>query len=629
MHEFGKYSAEEFEMKKYDRDPSAEAVVIYDIGQTYFVPLESGFEMVFERKTKLKIFGKAGLKWAQFEIEYFNENQKMESVEGIKANTYNFENGIVRTTALNTKNIYEEKRSEHWMAKKFAMPDVKEGSVIEVRYKIRSPYFFNFRSWYFQKEIPVIYSEYKTKMVPFYEYSYILQGANKFDSFKTYVDNGLSNQFGSITYQDMVYEFIMNDLSAFKDEEFITSSNDYIIKLDFQLATVHQTNGTSQQYMTTWPKMIEDMLDEDSFGRYYKSSKKFGKSINDTMKISTRTVKERSEIVERYVKSNFNWNGSESKMASKTLKEFLKDKTGNSADINLYLAGLLNAVGVEAFPVLLSTRDHGKIKYDYPFHHFFNYVVVVAKIEDKYVFMDATEPLAHFGELPTICLNDKGLVVNKEKPEWANFGSTTTSLIENNFTLKLSTNADSIIGAFRIISNGYDALTLRSKYLKDPNSLKKELTTHSFTVTDSITTNNLYQIEKSFEVSFNAQVAVERVENKILISPFCETAISENPLKQVFRTYPIDMIYKKARHFTSSINIPDGYKSINNPAGLSVHNNQIDILYKVEEIDKTIKVDAYYNFKKDVYDPSEYTYIKGYFNKIVDKFNEKIILSQK
>ena len=68
-------------------------------------------------------------------------------------------------------------------------------------------------------------------------------------------------------------------------------------------------------------------------------------------------------------------------MTSKTAKEFLNTRTGNAANINLFLCSMLNEAGIQASPVLLSTRDHGKILKDYPFQQFINYVIVLAKID--------------------------------------------------------------------------------------------------------------------------------------------------------------------------------------------------------------------------------------------------------
>lgn len=625
-HEFGKYSNEEFRLQKYSKDPSAEAIVIYDIGKSYFNSTDEGFELIFERRTKIKIFTKAGLKWAQISIPYYEENNKNEEILDLKGNTFNFENGEIRISPLDIRNSYNEKYNEHWHNRKFAMPDVKEGSVIEISYQIISPYLFNLRNWEFQNKIPVIYSEYTTKMIPFYEYTYILQGASKFDDFKSFVEKGLPNRVAQIDFQNMVYYFVMKDIPAFKDESFITSTDDYIIKLDFQLAAIHYPTGGDVTIMTTWKKMSEEMLDNDNFGKYLKNSKKKGKEIIDTMKIASLSTYEKARIIEHFVKSNFNWNGNNDKFSNKSVKDFLVTKTGNCAEINLFLTGMLNAAGIEAHPVIISTRSHGKIKLDYPFHHFFNYVIVVAKIDSSSILLDATEPLSNFSEIPTRCLNDKGLVIQKNKVEWVDLKSTSISSIEYKFILKPDTTNNTISESCRIITTGYNAIDYRNKFSGSYKELKINLLGNSSLLGDSLKPINLVQIEKPFEIDFNKKNQIETIEDKIIISPFCKTVITENPLKQVFRNYLVDFTYKKAFKFQSNIVVPHGYKLLKKPEDLNINNNMIKITYNTEnENSDTIKVMGVYEFKKDIYGISEYFDLKSYFNKIVDKFNEQLV----
>jgi hypothetical protein len=261
------------------------------------------------------------------------------------------------------------------------MPDVKEGSVFEVSYKIRSPFLFNLRSWQFQYEIPVIYSKYTTKMIPFYEYVYIRHGNKKFDDFQSYTDKGLPKKFRSFEYQEKVYSFTMKDLPAFKDESFITSVNDYVSRIEFQLATVHKTDGTSEEIMTSWQRISDDMLNNEFFGSYLSSCRNKSKDMTDTLKKASISAIEQAKIIDRFVKSNFNWDGNSSKYVNKSAKDFLKSKTGNCAEINLFLAGMLNSAGIDAYPVLLSTRMHGKLNKDYPLYNSFNYVIVQAIID--------------------------------------------------------------------------------------------------------------------------------------------------------------------------------------------------------------------------------------------------------
>ena len=229
---------------------------------------------------------------------------------------------------------------------------------------------------------------------------------------KALLDTGLSKRFGSIEYQDMVYLFVMKDLPTFKDESFITSPNDYIVKLDFQLSILHRPNGANQEIMTTWPKLSEELTDNDSFGKYLKNCKRKVK-ITDDMQFASKSTIEKAKMIDHYVKSNFNWNGVSDKFATKSIKEFLTSKTGNCADINLFYAGMLNAAGIEAYPVIISTRNHGKLKLDYPFQHFFNYALVLAKIDSVSYLLDATGAISNFTEIPSRCINDRGLIIQK------------------------------------------------------------------------------------------------------------------------------------------------------------------------------------------------------------------------
>ena len=45
-------------------DKAAEAVVLYDIGKSYFIRDDNGFDLVFERRTRIKIFSDPCRKWA-------------------------------------------------------------------------------------------------------------------------------------------------------------------------------------------------------------------------------------------------------------------------------------------------------------------------------------------------------------------------------------------------------------------------------------------------------------------------------------------------------------------------------------------------------------------------------------
>ena len=540
----------------------------------------------------------------------------------------NIENGTLSRTKLDLKTCHDEKLNKYWMLKKFAMPNVKEGSIIEYHYKISSDYKFKLRNWDFQWKIPVIFSRYVTKMIPFYQYSWLLQGADKFDSQKSYVEQGIERDFGVTKFHDMIYEFEMRNLPAFKDEKFISAPDDYIIKLSFQLSKVTDYYGVSQNIQTTWPEMINDLIKHEDFGGYSRKCESMASKILDIKSLSNLPAQQKFDSILNYVKSNYNCNDIDDKYAIKTPKTFLKDKFGNVAEINLFTLGLLNAAGVKAVPVIVSTRENGKIKYDYPFSHFFNYVLILADIDGKKVLADATIPLSLNNRIPEKCINDKGLIIQKDKVEWVGLQSIIPSgeKVTVNITLSDSTQNAKILNS----TTEYLAQDNRKEFGTNTKTIKKGILDKGYgLVESSIIVKNQTNVKEPYILSYSIEDHPERINDKIYVSPFLREIIKENPLKQPTRSYPIDMIYPKKTTYFSEINIPDGYKIEFIPPNDKIKNDKFELDYITSADEKKINVSFTYYFKVPVYDAEEYNKIKYYFNEIVNKGSEKIVFVKK
>ena len=623
--EYGNVGMNDISYSSYPSDKEAEAVVIYDMGKSYFDRTDNSFDVVYERTTRIKVFKEAGIKYANVEIPFYGEGDIYESVYDIEACTYNFENGAFTRTKLDLKACHDEKVNKYWTKKKFAMPNVKVGSIIEYQYKINSQYIFKLRNWNFQWKIPVLYSKYTTKMIPFYQYTWLLQGANKFESQKSFVDTGAERQFGNSKFQDMVYEYVMKDLPAFKDEEFITSEDDNMIKLNFQLSKVIDLDGISHNEYSTWPELIKELHSDEDFGGYERKSEGQASKIFDLKSLTLLPAKQKFDSVLNYVKANYKWNNTNSRMASKSLKNFMKDKSGNNADINLFAIGLLNAVGVKASPVILSTRDNGKIKLDYPFLHYFNYVTILADIENKKVLTDATVLLSANDRMPDKCINDKGLIVQKNKVEWVGLQSLVPSKIQKTIQMNLTDTINNV--TVQTSATEYIGLDYRNDFGTNTSTIKKHLLDKGYAVKDSsIVVKNQTNIHEPYILKYSVEDHPEKINDKIYVSPFLHEVLAENPLKQSTRTYPIDMIYPKKSTYYSEINIPQGYKVDFLPATDKISNDMFELEYYTQVNDQKINVLLVYYFKIPVYEAAEYSKIKYYFNEIVNKGSEKIVL---
>jgi hypothetical protein len=86
------------------------------------------------------------------------------------------------------------------------------------------------------------------------------------------------------------------------------------------------------------------------------------------------------------------------------------------------------------------------------------------------------------------------------------------------------------------------------------------------------------------------------------------------------------MVYKTRHSFVTYIDIPVGYKYLEQIKPVSIDNKLVSIQYQIFIKDNVIVVSGFYEFKKPVYSRFEYIDLKSYMTKIVETFNEKIVL---
>lgn len=625
----GKINSHETTMTEYAPDPDAEAVVIYDLGDYFFQGdhNKGTFILHKNRQIKIKILKQAGINYSNFEIPLYHERHESDDLVINSAVVYNFENNSLRKTVLDPKRIFEEKINNHWSAKRFTMPDVKEGSIIELDYSIVTPFYFNMGIWEFQRTIPVIYNRLNFRAIPYFTFTYILKGDKNFDDFQSRRLNR-EIRFGNLKYEEMEYTFVKREIPAFKDEEFISARKDYMVAMDFQISKIFFPQGGSKDIMSTWPEMCRDFLNYQDFGKYMKSSEKEAKKILPTLSLEGISPLEQVRTITGYVKSMYNWNGSYGKFASEKLSDFLNKKTGNSGNINLFLAGLLKAQKLNATPLILSTRKNGAISLAHPFESFFNYVIVRVEIDGESYFLDATEPMLRFDEIPERCTNVRALVVKPGSEEFVITYQKEPVIEEKEIRITpLSGEEKRMEAAITLSGRGNAAYNLRRIYLGKDENLLNYLKVR-YGVEAEAGSLAVREQDDQFSFSFRYVAGEGVVPEKIFIPLFANMALKENPFRQTIRTLPVDMVFLKGESYRSVIEIPEGYKVEYLPEVVEVKNEIVDYHLKVTQKERQIEIEAGYNLRKNMYEASEYPLLKDLFSEIVEKYNEAVILTK-
>lgn len=639
--EYGKISQKEFEMESYEKDIEAKAVILYDKGKSIFFDTDKGYDIRFTRHKRIKIFDKSASQYAEVSIPYYVDiNGETELVKSIEAVTYNTINGKLTQKKLDPETIYEERINERLYNLKFIFPDVQDGAILEYRYILETPNHFNLPDWTFQDKIPTVYSEYQVSMIPFYEYVFCAQGITGFDYYTSEFEKekrtwGRVNKlFGrnmdsGIEFQDYVHTYVLKDIPAFEDETFISSINDYIIKMDFQLAKVsHPTGGTSE-IISTWNALNKSLLKHDKFGKYLKNCSKIAKKIlaNELM-ISGENEPERAKQIIEYMKSRFEWNGKYGKYASQSAKEFYKKTRGNAADINLFMIAMLNEAEVSVEPVILSTRNHGKIPTDYPFDHFTNYVISFINTESPFL-ADATEELLPYNKVPLRCNNEKGLIVEKENTQrWISLGINEVSLENNTVRMELDSISMDIKAKVYIQSTEYESFYARNKFKND--SLKvREFYKNKIGEIGRLRITGYSNPNRPYCLNFETSVETEKFADNIVVKPFLNLPMANNSLTHEKRIHPVDFVYPWENRFESFLEVPAEFLIAQLPEEYNHDNELVEINLNYSIVESVLTVKGKYKFKKSIYAAHEYAQIKQYMDEIVKKFNQPIVLEKR
>lgn len=645
---FGKVDEETLKMRVYDQDTSAAAVVLSDHGYSYFT-YNKGFKVVFERHTRIKVLKKSGYDVANISVPYYQRNSKKESVYSIKGFTYNQEGGKVTKDKLESKAVFDEQTNENWFAKKFTMPNVKEGSVIEYSYTITSDFLYNLREWEFQSTIPVVYSEYNVRIPEYFHYKQEQQGYLRFDEstktkskdsftvvWSSNITPGMgggrtSGGSGQVEASSDTYRWVIRNAPALRPEKYITTLRDYQSKIDFELQTVKYPNELPQVMTGNWDDVTKDLLMAEKFGSQL-NRKGFFKAEIAAITAKHTNPEQQMIAIHNLVKSSVKWNNKYGYYTSGPIRKAFENRSGSVADINLMLTAMLQDAGLNAGPVLVSTREHGRVPQGSPMLNKFNYVIAHVKLGDREYLLDATDPLLPAGMLPVRCLNGQGRLIKKDDQRWV--ALTPTGKLTKFFNGELSINPNGgLTGTVTESSAGYNALSIRRTILEDgkekfAEKISKEVGNYKVEKPEFKNVENLDQtlsVHYSLSASGNSQPV-----DVIYLNPMLGQGETENPFKLEDRLYPVDLAVPIDYTYVIKFVIPEGYEIEESPKGaiISLPEDGGKFMYMVQREGNVLQIMSKINMLKPVYFAPEYPYLKEFYNQIVAKHAEQIVLKK-
>ena len=647
---FGDISIEDLKMTHYAKDSSAEAVILVDYGQSELVYDQSeGFQLQFERLTRIKILTKDGLDWADFTVPLYHDGGRDEKMSGLKAVTYNLENGKTIESKLKNDAVFKEKQDANWDNMKMTLPNAKAGSIVEITYKVRSDFWFNFQDWEFQSTIPTVWSEYRARIPEYFNFEKYMQGyiqlaANENTTASNSINllskersegrGGVQTEFNQekIDFQEARFRWAAKDVPAFKSEPFITTYRDYISKMNFELAYTKFPNSAIKNYMGTWEDINKRYAESSDFGGEV-TGNGFLKNKVEEITAGMKTPEEKIASICKYVKQNILWDGTSRKFLTTTIKKVLDEKKGNSAGINLLLASMLEKAGLSAYPVLSSTRDHGFLREEIPVSSQFNYVICAVKVADKFILLDATEKFLPVGVLPERCLNGKGFLVSKEGFQWLALQTPGKSRTIVNADVAM-TESGELNGKLTIERTGYYALNERKKFVDKGQEeyVKDFLGSRTWDLAKS-EFYNAKELSEPFKVLHQMKVSdhVTSAGDVLYMNPFLLMRMEANEFSLEKRDYPVNFGSPFERMYTCKIKIPDGFQVDELPQSkvFALPEAGGKFLYNVARLENVISITSIFQINRDIFTQVEYPNLREFYNLVVAKQAEQIVLKKK
>jgi len=131
---YGNVDSEDYNFDKNKIDSNANAVVLKEFGaaRLQLDDATGQLMLLFEYHVKIKIYNKEGFNEANIFIPKQKNGDRQEYVQDIAAVTYNMVNGSLVSTEMDRKAIFDENKSKYLSITKFTLPNIKEGSVIEI-----------------------------------------------------------------------------------------------------------------------------------------------------------------------------------------------------------------------------------------------------------------------------------------------------------------------------------------------------------------------------------------------------------------------------------------------------------------------------------------------------------------
>jgi len=632
----GEISERLLQQTEYPKDSSANAAYIQQsVKISYNFDSKNGTRLEMEYYYKIKVYRESGEDYGKFSLPLYRDGADKEKIYSIKGVTSNYSNGKIVKTKLEKGDIYTEDTSENWRKIIFAMPEVRSGSVIEVKYKKTSPYIYSIPKWYFQHPIPTVESNYSIDVPSYFILTPIPSGSHPISK--------ASKALNGSQHDEMNYTLTGKDIPAIKEDKYVLNIDDYRASMKYELHSIQYPDGRSKKLSSDWKDIATQLNDSKFFGDQI--DKNF-KEINSIIEqANSMELDEKLLFIYNYVRDNYTWNKRYGRNSYNGLSKFIKEKNGSSGDFNLLLQNMLKKCDIESYPLVMKSRSAGILNTQFPTLTELDYVIVYVPLEVGCLLLDASSKFSPMGELPTRAINLYGVIIKKGDAEILEIENPNLYKIQTvseytydpkNNQLKGTSNRKRIgTSSTKFMYDAEDSKEVNQESSTNDNEESQEDDIESFNldntyeVTELKNFNDTYKpIRLAYDEVLNT--CSKKVGDNIFIDATLDFGLKKNPFNEKFREFPVFYNSKIYSQTIASIEIPEGYaiESLPKALNLILPEKAAKFNYEVIQMENKIVIKYLFQVNETVHASLAYEALKKLYDIMYDLSKEKIVLKK-
>jgi hypothetical protein len=620
---WGSIPAEDLAMSVYPQDSAAAAVILQDLGDIELVEGANRYDVIFRQHRRIKVFDPSAFAEGNLRIPY--------STAGGGERLADLDVQIIlpdgQKQKVKSDNVFTEKITKYWSAKKVFIPNLQKGCIIEYRFELRSSQVHTLHDWYFQGELPTRRSEVKVATLPYFEYVTLTRLPRPFDEKE-------EEQVGGATRA----RYVFHHLPAIREEPFVTTLDDYRAHIGFQLARIAPIAQPETKFMTTWADLAKVLEDLSEFGWRYRREGECKDLWRDFSALLQAGGGESDEAVAakalRFVSERIKWTEGHGLLAPKRLDEVYARQTGSSAELNLTLVALLRRAKLDAVPMLLSTRENGAMYPQYPFRDQFNSVVAFVRQGQGGLLLDATRRFLPVGQVSTEHYNGSGWLVDSKHPDWLDLVPPETSVTWYG-QLALAESGE-MSGRFSVQATGPMAADWREELsgAHEKDFLKKNFAAEYPDIAfDSIALTGKDALDKPLKIEFHCRIpnTANVVNDFIYCRPVLDFVVSENPFKSPRRNFPVDFAHPLKANYVLYLSLPPGYavEELPETARIALQGDGGKISFIcAKQSASSVQIQLRMNLGKTSFSPDEYGSLRQFFDLAAEKTQLQLVLKK-